>query len=130
LGVWRLVECKSKLSDTGEVVDLMGPSPTGYLAFLPDGRMFAILADTQRTADDEASKLFAGMTAYTGRYTVDGDSFTTDVDVSWHPGWLGTKQVRYFELVDDELRITSAEQKYPATGDRLGRGILVWRRER
>ncbi len=129
LGLWRLVECKQRFSDTGETADLMGAAPAGLIAFLPGNRVIALLTDTQRTAADDPARLFGGVAAYSGHFTTEGNRFVTDVDLSWHPSWLGTKQVRYFEIDGDELRITSAEQTMPGQGERLGRGFLVWRRE-
>ena len=129
LGHWRLVDAKLEFSDNGEVTQLFGPHPQGVLAFLPGRRMMAILTDTDRKTGDSSAKLLAGMLAYSGRYTVEGDSFATDVDISWHPSWLGSHQVRYFEVEGEELRIISAVQTRPAFPDRPARATLVWRRE-
>jgi hypothetical protein len=129
LGVWRLVDAQLQFSDNGEVAQLMGPHPEGVLTFLPGRRMMAIITDTERKLGDSSARLMAGMLAYSGRYTVDGDSFATDVDISWHPSWLGSHQVRYFRLDGDELHITSALQTRPAFPDRPARAMLRWRRE-
>jgi len=49
------------------------------------------------------------MMAYAGRYHIEGDDvFVVDVDVSWHPSWLGSKQRRYFKIEGDMLWIVSA----------------------
>ena len=130
LGLWRLVEAKLKFADTGEVTDLLGPSPDGFLVFMPEGRMLAIVTDTERRVGDTSGSLMSGMLAYSGRYIVEDNRFVTDVDLSWHLGWLHTQQVRYFEIDGDELRITTPDQTRPAVPDRAARGILVWRRER
>jgi hypothetical protein len=59
---------------------------------------------------------------------VDAQRFTTQVEVAWHPAWVGTQQVRNYTIAGDELRIMTDEQTHPAYPGRLGRGILVWRR--
>ena len=130
LGLWRLIEAKLQFADSGEVTDLMGPAPDGFLAFMPEGRMLAIITDTERRVGDTSSRLLTGMLAYSGRYSVEDDRFVTDVDVSWHPGWLQTQQVRFWEIEGDELRLTTPYQTRPSAPDREARGILRWRRER
>jgi Lipocalin-like domain len=129
LGTWKLVAFKRKFSDTGELIDVMGPNPQGAITLGADGRMSAVITASERDADTPPGELFGKLMAYAGRYTIDGDRFVTDVDVAWHPGWIGTQQVRYFELREDELHITTAEQTHPAFPGRLGRGLLIWRRD-
>jgi hypothetical protein len=130
LGLWRLAEAKLRFADTGEITDLMGPAPAGFLVFMPQGRMLAIVTDTELRVGDTSSRMLTGMLAYSGLYSVEGDRFITDVDLSWHPGWLHTQQIRYFEIDGDELRITTPDQTRPVAPDRAARGILVWQRER
>lgn len=68
--------------------------------------------------------------AYSGRYRVQGDDcFITDVDVAWHPSWLGTEQTRYFKIERDTLWIITAPQRHPKYPGRTVRGVLTWRRE-
>ena len=128
-GSWQLVAFKRMFSDNGELIDVMGPDPRGVITLGADGRMTAVIAASGRTAETPPAELFASFMAYSGRYTLHENRFITEVDVAWHPLWVGSQQVRYFELHDGELHITTAEQLHPAFPGRLGRGILVWRRE-
>jgi hypothetical protein len=48
--------------------------------------------------------------AYTGKFTIDGDKFTTKVDLSWNELLTGQDQVRFFKLEGDKLSIRTAEQ--------------------
>lgn len=128
VGLWQLVEAKREYVDTGEIVDMFGPNPTGYLMFAPGGRMMAILTASQRSARDDRVGLFNELTAYAGTYRVDGDRWVTDVDVAWTPDWLGTKQEREFRVQDGELHIRSMELNHPGTRGRKYRGLLRWRR--
>jgi hypothetical protein len=129
-GSWQLVAFKRKFSDNGDVVDVMGPDPRGIITLGADGRMSAIITASERSVETPAADLYASLMAYSGRYTLDGNRLVTEVDVAWHPAWVGSQQIRYFDLEGDELHITTAEQTHPAFPGRLGRGILVWRRDR
>ncbi len=102
---------------------------SGSLIMSPDGRMIAIVADNARQSSDPPNALFDRMMAYSGRYRLQGDDcFITDVDVAWHPSWLGTEQSRYFKVEGDTLSIITAPTKHPKYPG-LVRGILSWRRE-
>jgi Lipocalin-like domain len=69
------------------------------------------------------------MMSYCGPFRIEGgDQFITDVEVSWHPGWLGTEQARTFSVADDALSITTAETLHPMFPGRKGRGVLKWQR--
>jgi hypothetical protein len=129
LGLWRLVSAYREYLDSGETHELLGPAPTGFLLLAPGGRMIALLTDTSRESGDDPSSLFRGLMGYSGRYHVEDDRFITDVDVAWHPDWLGTKQERFFRIEGDDLHIRSAEQIHPAFPGRVGRGVLRWKRE-
>jgi hypothetical protein len=129
-GTWRLVAFKRRFTDNGETVDMMGPEPQGVIALGADGRMSAIITGSGRSAEMPPADLFGSMMAYCGSYALEDDRFVTDVDVAWHPSWVGSKQTRYFEVRDGELHITTAEQLHPAFPGRSGQGLLVWRRDR
>jgi hypothetical protein len=127
-GTWMLQEFKRRFSDSGELIDVMGADPHGVLSISDAGYVTVVITGTQRSADDAPADLFASLMAYSGPCTVEADKFTTHVDFAWHPSWVGTDQVRFFELDGDTLRISTAEQLHPAFPGRLGRGILLWRR--
>jgi hypothetical protein len=46
--------------------------------------------------DQERAALLNTLIAYTGTYSIVGDTWTTNVDVARNPEWVGTKQVRSF----------------------------------
>jgi len=69
------------------------------------------------------------MMAYSGPFRVEGeDQFITDVEVSWHPGWVGTEQARTFSIDGDILSIITAETLHPMFPGQKGRGVLKWKR--
>ena len=83
---------------------LFGDKPDGYIGYAPDGRMYAIFVNTDRTkpqetvaTDEEKAKLFSTITAYAGTYTLDKDKVVHHVDVSWNQAWTGTEQVRFYK---------------------------------
>ena len=80
------------------------------------------LKDSEGFIGDRASKgAFRNM--------IDRIHFTTDVDVAWHPSWLGTKQTRYFKIEGDMLSIITPPGQHPKYPGRTVRGVLTWKRE-
>jgi hypothetical protein len=128
IGLWRLVSARSEDLDNGEVEDLYGSDPLGYLLLAPGGRMMALLMSNGRIGTDPAA-LFGTMMAYSGMYRVDGDSWITDVDVAWFPGWMGTQQERFFSVAGNDLHVRSAPLEHPSRPGGRVRGVLHWRRE-
>jgi Lipocalin-like domain len=128
IGSWMLVSFESEFED-GQRQPVYDDAK-GSLIITPDGRFVAILADNARREDDQPSVLFDRMMAYTGRYRLQSeDTVVVDVDVAWHPSWLGTKQTRHFTIKDGTLSIISPLQQHPKYPGRTLRGIISWRRE-
>jgi hypothetical protein len=48
--------------------------------------------------DAERIELYSGLSAYAGRYSIEGDLVSHDVDASWNQSWTGTVQVRQFRI--------------------------------
>lgn len=128
VGTWRLVAHVQELLDTGEKVNARGKNPRGFLTYTPDGRFHVLnmpgAADRPRPkgvspTDQEALGLFKGLTAYCGRYSVNGDKMTHHVDIAWNESWGGTDQERGFKLDGDRLTITSGPLLSPWDGRRV-----------
>ena len=132
IGIWKLKSIQFELADTGEIADVFGPNPSGYLMNTAEGRMMALLMRSDRVPpkeDSDGSTLFKTMMAYTGNCRIEGDDkFITNVDLAWHPSWNGTEQTRYFKLEGDTLSITTAQQANPMLAGRMGRGTITWTR--
>jgi hypothetical protein len=127
IGTWKLAAFAFEFED-GERVPVYTDG-CGSLIITPK-RFAAILSDNARKTDDPANSLFEGMMAYTGRYELQGaDTVVIDVDVAWHPSWLGTKQTRHFKITDEKLAIVSSIQEHPKYPRRMGRGVINWTRE-
>ena len=119
VGNWRLVSFEREYQATGEREYPMGRTPTGYILFLPEGRMAVVITGEGRkapTTDQDRAGLFNSLVAYTGRYRVDGDKWITTVDVSANPAWVGTEQTRAFRVTGDRLQEMTAWAPAPTTG--------------
>src|SRR5262249_52843504 len=97
----------------------------GHVAFL------IVAANRKPAANDvESAALLKSLVAYTGQFTIDGDKFTTKVDISWNELFTGQDQVRFFKLEGDKLSIRTAEQARAVYPGKKVIGTLAWERER
>ena len=129
VGSWTLVAFEFEFEDGQRQAAY--DDGKGSLIITPDCRFVAILADNARTENDQPSVRFDRMMAYTGRYRLQGDdTVVVDVDVAWHPSWVGSKQTRHFTIKDGMLSIISPPVQHPKHPGRLVRGIISWRREK
>ena len=132
VGTWKLVSYVVEVQATGEKLPVMGEKPSGYVAFLPEGRVFFVLTgegrQPPRTHQDRA-QLLDTLVAYTGTYSADGNTWTTNVDVAWNPEWVGTRQVRSFRLEGDRLEVLTPWRTMPNwPGKGMTRSIVSFER--
>ena len=132
VGTWRLVSYEVEVEATGQKIPLMGAKPTGYASFSPEGRIFFVLTGEGRKpakTDQERAELLNTLVAYTGTYTLEGDKWTTNVEVAWNPEWVGTKQVRSFTLQGDRLLVLAPWRLMPNWADKgMTRSIITFER--
>jgi Lipocalin-like domain len=128
LGAWKLISFQTATEDGDERRDVYDPHPLGCLV-ITENRFTAILTASDQPRDADGAVLFERMTAYTGRCRIESDKIITTVDVSWHPAWLGSEQIRFFKVDGDRLSISSLPQHHPKFPGRLVRGIVVWQKE-
>ena len=131
-GSWKLNSWTIQIID-GELTEPFGPNPKGRAVFTPDGYVtFVIVAANRKPAanDTESAALLKTLMAYTGKFTIDGDKFTTKVDMSWNELLTGQYQVRFFKLDGDRLTIRTAEQPSGVYPGKKVVGTLTWERER
>ena len=131
-GSWKLSSWTIQIIG-GEITEPFGPSPKGRAVFTPDGFSAFMIARPDRkpaTNDTDSAALLKSLMVYTGKFTIDGDKLTTDVDLSWNEILTGTSQVRFFKLEGDKLSIRTAEQASAVLPDKRVVGILNWERER
>jgi hypothetical protein len=134
-GTWKLVRFTQRYVGTGETIAVFGQHPSGFLSYSRDGRMNAILvkddrpkvADMAQATPRDKAQLFSSMYAYAGTFTVDGDTVTHHVDISWNGNWTGTDQVRNVRLEGDRLFISTNAQSNGIDG-KVAVAELEWER--
>jgi Lipocalin-like domain len=112
VGRWRLTSYVAQ-TDDGSLIYPLGPKPQGSLMYTAEGWMATQLCATDRTelpTDDlrggsqsDRAAAFSSYFAYCGTYEVRGDTVVHSVAMSLVPNWVGTSQMRDFEVNDDEL---------------------------
>jgi hypothetical protein len=132
IGVWKLLSYQTEFQDGSPKRALFGEHPTGYIVFTSEGRMMALIEAEGRKApstDADRAALLRSVIAYTGKYRMEGNRWITTVDTAWNPAWVGTDQVRSYELVGDRLTVTSMWQpQVNIPGSPVARGILQFER--
>lgn len=125
IGTWRQLTAVAEALPSGVKRDVMGPNPVAYVIFTPNRRMMLMGVDPDRKRPagkvptaEEAKELYFSMIAYGGTYTVDGNEVVYDLDISWNQVWTGTKQLRYWEIKDGRLTISTPEFIDPFVGGR------------
>jgi hypothetical protein len=132
VGSWKLTSWTIQVID-GEATQPFGPNPKGRAVFTPDGFSAFMIARSDRkpaTSDADSAALLKSLMVYTGKFTVDGDKLTTNVDLSWNEILTGTAQVRFFKLEGDKLSVRTAEQASAVYPGKKVVGTLSWERER
>jgi hypothetical protein len=126
VGTWKLVSAVTEDAGTKEQVHLWGAKPHGYLVLTDGGRWIVIQTAEGREAPkagDDYRAVFQSLLAYSGRYRIEGNTITINVDVAWDESWTGTEQVRFFRLEAGRLFIEAA----PANlGGKVLIGRLTW----
>jgi len=83
-GSWKLTSWTIQIIG-GDLTEPFGPNPKGRAVFTADGYVaFVIVAANRKPAtnNEESAALLKSLLAYTGRFTIEGDKFTTKVDIS------------------------------------------------
>lgn len=134
VGTWKLVSYEVEVQATGQKGPVMGEKPTGYATFSPEGRVFFVLTGEARKAaktDQERAELLNTLVAYSGTFSVEGDKWTTNVEVAWNPEWVGTKQVRDFKIDGERLTVLTPWRVMPNWADKgLTRSIVTFERSK
>ena len=135
LGAWKLISYAREDATTGEASRPWGEKPTGYLMYLPDGHMCAVItsegradvASTDEMFYEKRGQLLSTMAAYAGTYTVQGGKVVHHVEVAWLPSWVGSDQPREINLDGDTLTIRTQSIRN-ACDDKDYIYLLVWSR--
>jgi len=133
VGTWKLKSGYLVNLETKERRFIVGEKPSGYLVATQDRIIVVITPENLRKPDTDADRVhnYRSMFAYSGKYTVDGEKFSTKVDVSWNHTWVGTDQVRFYRFNgDDELHIVSAVTPITSLNWEKGHSVVEWVREK
>jgi hypothetical protein len=131
-GSWKLTSWTIQIIG-GDLNEPFGRNPKGRLLITPNGYAAFVIAAANRKAaasDAESAALLKTLMVYTGPFTIEGDKFTTKVDISWNELFTGHDQVRFFKLEGDNLFIRTAEQPSAVYPGKKVVGTLTWERER
>ena len=132
VGSWKLISWTIQVIG-GDATEPFGRNPKGRALITPDGYAAFVIAAANRkpaASDAESAVLLKTLMVYTGPFTIEGDKFTTKVDISWNELFTGQDQVRFFKLEGDKLTIRTAEQASAVYPGKKVIGTLAWERER
>jgi len=132
-GTWKLVSSTRTNTTTGATTDSFGPNPLGYITYGKDGRMMVLITrsdrpkpdSTDKMTDEQRSRLFSSMLAYSGTYKFDGETIEHHIDGSWNQVWTGTTQIRNVKKDGDRLIYTTQPGLSPIDGS-MGFATVVW----
>ena len=128
VGTWRLTAYEVEVQASGEKAPVMGEHPTGYVTFMPSGRVFFVLTGDGRKpakTDQERAELLSTLVAYSGTYRVEDDRWITKVEVAWNPEWVGTEQSRSFKVDGSNLQVLTPWRVMPNWSDKgMTRSII------
>jgi hypothetical protein len=141
VGAWGLVSWRVT-SSGGETTYPFGETPEGQIIYSATGQMSAQLmypgagiGDLSGLDQTEAIlRVSRTFFAYYGTYSVDpiARTVTHHVQGSLRPSWVGTDQLRGFELLDDDRMALTVVLGDAASSDTNfpGSNILMWERLR
>src|SRR5215469_10891298 len=129
IGTWKLLAVQFESADGGEPQQLFGPAPRGRLIVTGTGDFMTVITSADRALMRDSTRLFETMMAYAGKYRLEDNKIIVSCDLSWHPVWVGTEQVRFFKLHGDRLSLRSPKQTHPRYPDRMAYGVIDWARE-
>ena len=132
LGTWKLLSYEVEVQATGEKAPVMGQNPTGYAAFLPEGRVFFMMTGEARKpaeTDQDRAGLLSTLVAYSGTYRLEDGKWITKVEVAWNPEWVGTEQTRFFKVDGERLQVLTPWRTMPNWADKgMTRSIVTFER--
>src|SRR5271163_1878557 len=117
VGTWRLIDY-SFVHDDGIVEKPWGTDVRGYLLYSAEGYMSGNLGPArhrqgviERITPAARPRRNRRYIAYTGRFTVEGDTITHQVEASLFPLWVGRSEVRYYSFKGDTLTLRTVPIK-------------------
>ena len=134
LGSWRLVAAEREEVPSGAKTAYLGDNPAGYLHYMADGRMLALITRQGRKTPAgkvanaaEAEALIRSMIAYGGTFECRDNHVLHHCDISWNQSFTGTEQRRSVTLEGNRLTLSPPPSPDPTDGTMSVRR-LTWER--
>jgi hypothetical protein len=134
IGTWRLLAAEREEVASGTKTAYLGENPTGFLHYMPDGRMLALITRAGRKKPAalvanaaEAEALIRSMIAYGSRYECVGNEVIHHCDISWNESFTGTVQRRSVTFDGERLVLSPPPSPDPTDGAITVRR-LIWER--
>jgi len=132
IGTWRLVAAEREDLPSGKKTAFLGDNPTGFLHYMPEGRMLALITRAGRKKPValvanavEAEALIRSMISYGARYECIGDEVHHHCDISWNESFTGTVQRRYVTFDGSRMTLSPPPSPDPTDGT-VSIRRLVW----
>lgn len=125
VGTWTLLSWVSQDAESGNITNVFGERPSGYLIYTAGGRMTVnISADGRKvlsgdrftTPAEERAQAFSTNVAYSGTYELTPDGIMHHVEVATFQNWVATKQFRYVTVEGDTMNVKTPPIKGPPDG--------------
>jgi hypothetical protein len=134
IGSWTLVSAMREEIPSGAKTPFLGENPAGFLHYLPDGRMLALITRAGRKAPagrvanaTEAEALIRSMISYGGRYECVGNEVIHHCDISWNESFTGTLQKRTVTFEGERMILSPPPSPDPTDGTMSVRR-LTWQK--
>jgi len=134
IGTWKLVSATREEIPSGEKMSFLGENPTGFLHYMPDGRMLAMITRPGRkppagnvATPAEAEGLIRSMIAYGSTFECQGDEVLHHCDISWTEKFTGTIQRRKVTFEGSRLTLSPPPSLDPLDG-KMSIRRLTWER--
>jgi hypothetical protein len=134
VGTWKLTGWTLRVVGETEDKEPFGPNPKGRLVMTPDGYWIVIITGANRhlakTADEKAA-LFDSVLAYSGKYTIEGEKITIQVEISGNEVFTGPNQtqIRFFKIDGQRLIVRTPEINSAALPGKKIVGTNIFERE-
>jgi hypothetical protein len=132
VGLWKLESIYTEVKATGEKRNLFGDKPNGYAYFGPGGRSLSLFTADKRPkpkADADFAAAMRSMYSVSGTYTVQGSTYTINIDVAWNENQNSTQLTRDFKIERNQLTIlTRWAPTQLIEGSPEARSVSVWSR--
>src|SRR4051812_7764636 len=129
IGTWRLVSAMREEIPSGAKTPFLGENPTGFLHYMPEGRMLALITRAGRKAPvgkvanaTEAEALIRSMISYGGTFECGDNEGIHRCDISWNENFTGTIQRRSATLEGRPMTPPPPPPPGPTHGTMSGRG--------